>query len=72
MIDWSGCPLVVKRAGYTGGKLALRDDPRVSPEIIVDNMDDGDPAEVVISEYDLKTSPEDARAIYNFAQRGKT
>jgi uncharacterized protein (DUF433 family) len=69
MIDWSGCPLVTRREGYIGGKPALRDDPRVPPEIIVDNMDDGDTAEDVIEAYELRTPATDVRAIYEFAVR---
>jgi hypothetical protein len=55
MIDWSACPAVTSRPGYLAGRPALRDDPRVPPEVIIDNMDLGESAQDVISNYDLKT-----------------
>jgi hypothetical protein len=38
-IDWSRCPAVRARPGYLSGRPALRDDPRVLPETIIDTMD---------------------------------
>jgi uncharacterized protein (DUF433 family) len=46
VIDWTGCAFVVRRDAYIGGKPALRDNPRVPPEVIIDNMDAGDSAGV--------------------------
>jgi uncharacterized protein (DUF433 family) len=57
-IDWSRCPGVRTRPGYLSGKPALRDDPRVPPETIVENPDAGETAEQVIENYGLKTSLE--------------
>ncbi len=48
MIDWAGCHLVVRREGCLGGGPALRDDPRVMPEAVYENMDDGMTAEQVV------------------------
>ena len=68
MIDWSGCPSVLARPGYLSGMPGLRDDPRVTPETIVDNLDAGESAYDVIRNFGLHTSPEDVLAIYNYAQ----
>jgi uncharacterized protein (DUF433 family) len=69
MIDWSGCNQVVVRAGYLSGAPALRADPRVPPETIVENMDAGESAEDVIWNFGLRTSVANALAIYDFARR---
>ncbi len=69
MIDWTGCPLVVRREGYLGGGPALRDDPRVMPEVVYENMDDGMTAEEVIAEYGLSTSAADVLTIYRYCVR---
>jgi uncharacterized protein (DUF433 family) len=68
-IDWSGCPAVRVRPGYISGKPALRDDPRVPPETIVDNMDEGETAEQVIENFGLRTKLRDVLAIYDYAMR---
>lgn len=68
MIDWTDCPLVVRRDGYIGGKPALWDDPRVPPEVISENMDDGMTAEEVIDSYSLRTSLTDVLAVYAYAK----
>ena len=68
-IDWSRCPAVITRPGYLSGKPALRDDPRVPPEIIVENMDLGETPEQVIENYGLRTSLTDVLAIYGYAKR---
>ncbi len=67
-IDWSRCPIVTIRAGYLSGRPALRDDPRVPPETVVDNMDAGDTAEQVIENFDLKTPLRDVLAVYDYAK----
>jgi len=68
-IDWSRCPIVRSRPGYLSGAPALRDDPRVPPETIVENMDSGETAEQVIENFSLKTSLPDVLAVYDYAKR---
>ena len=68
-IDWSGCPVIRARPGYLSGQPALRDDPRVAPETIVENMDAGETAEQVIENFGLRTPVEDVLSIYAHAQR---
>lgn len=68
-MDWSGCPMVVARPGYLSGAPALRDDPRVPPETIVDSIDAGETAEQVIENFGLKTPLSDVLAIYEYAKR---
>ena len=68
-IDWSQCPAVRTRPGYLSGKPALRDDPRVPPETIVDNMDLGETAEQVIDNFGLRTRLQDVLAVYAHAKR---
>ena len=68
-IDWNRCPAVLIRPGYLSGKPALRDDPRVPPEIIVDNLDLGESPEQVIENYGLCTSLTDVLAVYAYAKR---
>jgi uncharacterized protein (DUF433 family) len=69
MIDWSGCPIVVRREGYLSGAPALRADPRVPPEVIVENMDDGLSAEDVIESYSLRTPLRDVLVVYGYAKQ---
>jgi uncharacterized protein (DUF433 family) len=47
----------------------LRDDPRVPPETIVENMDSGETAEQVVENFGLKTSLQDVLAVYEYAKR---
>lgn len=68
-IDWSRCPAVLARPGYLSGKPALRDDPRVPPETIVENLDLGEAAEQVIENFRLKTALQDVLAVYEYAKR---
>ncbi len=68
-MDWSGCPLVVSRPGYLSGKPALRDDPRVPPEAIVENMNDDMTAQEVAALFGLKTAISDIQAVYDYAKR---
>jgi uncharacterized protein (DUF433 family) len=69
-MDWSGCPLVVSRPGYLSGEPALRDDPRVPPDAIAVNMDDGMTAQEVAEMFGLTTTPvSDIQAIYDYAKR---
>jgi uncharacterized protein (DUF433 family) len=69
MIDWSGCPIVARREGFLSGTPALRADPRVPPEVIVENMDDGLSAEEVIESYCLRTPLQDVLAVYGYAKQ---
>jgi uncharacterized protein (DUF433 family) len=68
-IDWSSCPAVRVRQGYLSGKPALREDPRVSPETIVENMDAGETPEQVIENIGLHTPLRDVVAVYDYAKR---
>ena len=68
-IDWNRCPAVLIRPGYLSGAPALRDDPRVPPETIVENMDAGETAEQVIENFGLRTSLQDVLAVYDYAKR---
>jgi uncharacterized protein (DUF433 family) len=68
-IDWSDCPAVRARPGYLSGKPALRDDPRVPPETIVENMDAGETPEQVIENFGLHTPLRDVLAVYDHAKR---
>jgi len=69
MIDWTNCPLVVRRPGYVSGAPALRDDPRVMIEVVIDNMDMGESAQDVINNFQLRTPLGDVLAIYDYASR---
>lgn len=68
-MNWSGCPLVCARPGYLSGKPALVDDPRVSPETVVVNMDDGMTASEVVEAFGLQTPPSGIQAVYEYALR---
>jgi uncharacterized protein (DUF433 family) len=68
-IDWNGCPAVRVRPGYLSGRPALRDDPRVPPETIVENLDSGETAEQVIENYGLRTSLRDVLAVYEYVKK---
>jgi uncharacterized protein (DUF433 family) len=68
-MDWSGCPAVIARPEYLSGKPALRDDPRVSPETVVVNMDEGISATEVIELFGLRTPPAEIQAVYDHALR---
>jgi uncharacterized protein (DUF433 family) len=69
MVNWKDCPLVVSRPGYVSGAPALRDDPRVMVEVVVENMDLGETAQDVIDNYQLRTPLQDVLAIYDYAKR---
>jgi uncharacterized protein (DUF433 family) len=69
MIDWSECPAVARRPGFLSGKPALRDDPRVSPETVVANIDAGVSAAEVIDLFTLRTTLPDVLAVYDYAKR---
>lgn len=68
-IDWNGCLAVCTRPEFLSGQPALRDDPRVPPEAIVNNMDAGETAEQVIENFGLRTPLADVRAVYAHAKR---
>ena len=68
-MDWTGCPLVVSRAAYLSGTPALRDDPRVPADAVVESMDLGESAEDVVENYGLRTTVKDVLQIYEYAKR---
>jgi len=70
-MDWSGCPLVVSRSGYISGAPALRDDPRMFAQSVVDNMDDGMTASEVVEMFSLRTPAADIQAVYDYAKRAR-
>jgi uncharacterized protein (DUF433 family) len=69
MIDWKDCPFVVSRPGYVSGAPALRDDPRMMADAVVENLDMGETAQEVIENYQLRTSLRDVLAIYDYATK---
>jgi len=68
-MDWSGCPLVISRPGFLSGAPALRDDPRMPVDLVVENMDLGETAQDVADNYQLRTSPDGIRAVHEYAVR---
>jgi uncharacterized protein (DUF433 family) len=68
-MDWSGCSIVVSRSGYISGAPALRDDPRMPADLVVENMDLGESAQDVVDNYQLHTPPGDVLALYQYAKR---
>ena len=68
-MDWSGCPLVISRPGVISGAPALREDPRMPADLVVENMDLGESARDVVGNYQLRTSPDDVLAVYKYAKR---
>ena len=68
-MDWSDCPLVISRPEFISGAPALREDPRMPADLVVENMDLGESVQDVIDNYQLRTSPENVCAIYQYAKR---
>ena len=68
MIDWTACPAVTRRPGYLSGGPALRADPRIPPETIVENMDAGETAEEVVRNFRLRTPVDEVLTVYRYAQ----
>jgi uncharacterized protein (DUF433 family) len=68
LINWNDCPIVTRRPDYLSGAPALRADPRITPETIVDHMDYGETAEQVIENFGLRTSVTDVMAVYAYAK----
>ena len=68
-MNWSHCPLVISRPGFLSGAPALHDDPRMPADLIVENMDLGESVQDVVDNYQLRTSPENVFAIYQYAKR---
>jgi len=56
------------KPGYISGSAALVDDPRVSAESVVVNMDAGMSAEEVVEIFGLKTPLKDVLAVYRYAK----
>jgi len=63
-MHWSGCPIVMPRPGYLSDAPALRDDPRMPADLVVENMDLGESAQGVVDNYRLRTTPDDVIAVY--------
>jgi uncharacterized protein (DUF433 family) len=51
MIDWSQCPLVQRNPDYVSGRAALRADPRMTVDPLVECADDGMPPEEISEAY---------------------
>ena len=68
-MDWSDCPLVTSRPGFISGAPALREDPRMPADLVVENMDLGESVQDLVDNYQLRTSPENVFAIYQHAKR---
>lgn len=68
-MDWSDCPLVISRPSFISGVPALREDPRMPADLVVENMDLGESVQDVVDNYQLRTSPENVLAIYQYAKR---
>ena len=68
-MDWSDCPLVISRPGLISGAPALREDPRMPADLVVENMNLGESVQDVVDNYQLRTSPENVLAIYQYAKR---
>jgi uncharacterized protein (DUF433 family) len=68
-MDWSGCPIVMSRPGYISGAPALRGDPRMPADLVIENMDLGESAQDVVENYQLHTPPDDVLAVYQYAKR---
>ena len=60
---------MIARPGFISGAPALREDPRMPADLVVENMDLGESAQDVVSNYQLHTSPDDVLAIYHYAKR---
>ena len=54
---------MISRPGFLSGAPALRDDPRVPADLVVENMDLGESVRDVVDNYGLRTSPEDVLAV---------
>jgi len=68
-MDWSDCPFVISRPGFISGIPALREDPRMPADLVVENMDLGESVQDVVDNYQLRTAPRDVFAIYQYAKR---
>ncbi len=68
-MDWSGFPIVVSRPAYISGAPALRDDPRMPADLVVENLDLGESAQDMVDNYQLDTSPSEVLALYQYAKR---
>ncbi len=67
MIDWTRCLLVKSRPGTVSGAPALRNDPRVMTDVVIENLDTGESAQDVIDNFQLRTKLRDVVAIYRYA-----
>ena len=53
----------------TDRRAALRDDPRMPADLVVENMDLGESAQDVVDNYQLHTPPRDVLTLYQYAER---
>jgi uncharacterized protein (DUF433 family) len=53
MIDWSECPLVQRDPDYVSGQPALRADPRMTVDALVECADDGMTPEEISETYNV-------------------
>jgi uncharacterized protein (DUF433 family) len=53
MIDWSYCPLVQCDPNYVSGRAALRSDPRMTVDMLVECAEDGMKPEEISETYDV-------------------
>jgi uncharacterized protein (DUF433 family) len=51
VIDWSECPIVQRNPEYVSGAAALRADPRMTVDHLVQCADDGMPPEEISEAY---------------------
>lgn len=66
-IDWSECPLVQRDPNYVSGAAALRSDPRMTVDTIVDCADDGMPPEEIAEDYNVPVAT--VRALIDYAAK---
>lgn len=66
MIDWTDCPLVQCDPRFVSGKPALRGEPRVLVEPLVESADLGMKPEEIAEAYDVPT--ETVRSLLAYAE----
>jgi uncharacterized protein (DUF433 family) len=70
MIDWSDCPLVQSDPRYVSGQPALRSDPRLMVEPLVECADLGMLPEEIGEEYGVPA--ETVRVLVDYAKTHRT
>ena len=66
-IDWSNCPLVQSDPAYVSGAPALRTDPRMTVDGLVESADLGMSAKEISAAYGVPTAT--IRTLLNYAKR---